>query len=356
MFNIDVIEVLLGTLGFACSIYDPWIGETHASILVTYARTAALCTLFGLVLLALAILVPFGFVEVEPTTVAILFFAVGGSAPTLARGAWSLIDMSTMFNDVLWLSYQNVPQLTGNGRACNVGVIGGSDFIAWICVVFWTLMKHNVSWEKLTPHGFNLYRAFRNNWEGVVHGRSIHPGKICWTHAWKCGCGGWASRGKAFFNIVILNSVGFAFLVLQISAALGEGLLLAVGSLWISVAIAAHANGLTRGRRVVSTGALKLVVEELICCETCTHTKYDRDESSTDERRWIHWRGTENTKSYEVMMPQVQQKSRGDRKASSNQAINVCRCKFCTFGYKNGWVDGSSRHVPYCHDCINGVV
>lgn len=343
MFNIDVIEVLLGTLGFACSIYDPWIGDTHASILVTYARTAALCTLFGLVLLALAILVPFRLIEVEPTTVAILFFAVGGSAPTLARGAWSLIDMSTMFNDVLWLSYQNIPQLTGNGRACNVGAIGVSDFVAWFGAVFWTLMKHNVSWEKLTPYGPNLYRAFRNNWEAVVHGRSIHPGKICWTHAWKCGCGGWASRTKAFFNVVILNSVGFAFLVLQASAALGEGLLLAVGSLWMSVAIAAQANGLTRGDRVAATSALKLVVEELICCDTCTHTRYGKDESAADER-------TDNTKSYEVMMPQVKKKSRDDRNGSSDQAINVCRCRFCTLGCKckNGWVATSAHQ---CHEC-----
>lgn len=342
MFNIDVIEVLLGTLGFACSIYDPWIGDARASILVTYARTASLFTLFGSVLAALAALIPSGLIEVETTTYAILFFAVGGSAPTLARGAWSLIDMSTMFNDVLWLSYRNVPELAGSGRACNVGVIGVSDFVAWFGVVFWALMKHNVSWERLTPYGPNLYRAFRNNWEAVVHGRSIHPGRICWTHAWKCGYGGWASRSKAFLNIVVLNTIGFAFLFLQLTAALGEGLLLAVGSLWMSVAIAAQANGLTRGGRVVPTGALKLVVEELICCETCTHAKHDKNESKAST--------THNTKSYEVMMPTVKKKSMDDRTGSSNRVINVCRCRFCTFGFtcSDGWVATSADQ---CHEC-----
>ncbi|CAB1108064.1 unnamed protein product [Ectocarpus sp. CCAP 1310/34] len=349
MFNIDVIEVLLGTLGFACSIYDPWIGDTRASILVTYARTAALFTLFGSALVALATLVPSGLIEVETTTYAILFFAVGGSAPTLARGAWSLIDMSTMFNDLLYLSYQSIPEPTdsGSGRTCNVGDIGGSDFVAWFGVVFWTLMKHNVSWERRTPYGPNLYRAFRNNWEAIVHGRSIHPGRICWTHAWKFGWEGWASRSKAFFNLVILNTIGFAFLFLQLTAALGEGLLLAVGSLWMSVAIAAQANGLKRDGRVAKTRALKLVVEELICCETCTHKKYDKEERAVNAEP--------NTKSYEVMMPKVKQKSMADRKGSSNKVINVCRCRFCTFGCacQEGWVTTSADQ---CGDCSNGAV
>lgn len=270
---IDVLEVLLGTLGLACGIYDSWTGDERASILVTYTRTAAVCTLFGVSITALVTLIPSGVIDVDPTVLAVVFFAVGASAPTLARGAWSLIDMSTMFNDVVLLSY---PEREARFTRRAFGV---ADFLAWVGVVFYTLMKHNVSFEKLTPYGPNLYRAFRNNWEGMIHGRSIHPGKLCWKHAWKWGFSGWATRVKSFFCLVVLNGVGFAFLLFQACTALVEGFLLAIGCIWLSPAIAAQAKGLTSTGRVNRDLPLKVIVEKLICCKACSHA-----DNSTDER------------------------------------------------------------------------
>lgn len=490
---IAVVEVLVGTLGLACSIYDPWIGDERASILVMYTRTAALSTLFGVSIAAVLTLIPSGVIDVDPTTLAVVFFAVGASAPTLARGALSLIDMSTMFNDVVLLSYPD------REARFEPGTFGVFDFIAWVGVVFFTLMKHNVSLEKLTQYGPRLYRAFRNNWEGVVHGRSIHPGKVCWTHAWKWGLGGWATRVKCLFCIVVLNGVGVAFLLLQVCAALGEGFLLAIGSIWLSLAIAAQAAGLINTKRINRELSLNVIVEELICCKACSHGDNSRDQrennpggstvedetdadnnmdarennansgennadhnmderenntsNNTDERennasdsmdeRNINADGYmderdnnashstdarkndadgsrderenniddnmdqsennaddnmdqrennaddnveerednagdnvdervnnpnniverendadgsmdegENDKSHQVLMPKVRRKSKEDRRGSSTEAINVCRCKVCTLGcIQHGWKEPS----PNCHDCINNA-
>lgn len=355
---IDFVELLVGTLGLASSIYDPWIGDERASILVTYTRTASVCTFFGLAIAALVTLIPSGVLEVDPTTLAVVFFAVGGSAPTLARGAWSLIDMSTMFNDVLLLSYPD------HEARFDPGTFGVFDFVAWFVVVFRTLMKHNVSVEKLNPYGPDLYRAFRNNWESFVHGRSVHPKKICWKHAWNFGWSGWATRVKALFGLVVLDGAGFAFLLLQICAAVGEGLLLSVGGAWLSLAIAAQAKGLTKTGLVNRELALKIVVEELICCQTCSHTSGSQACSRTDDgQACSHADDTpmcthannsmderENTKSFGVLMPKVIAKSRADRCGSSDQDINVCRCRVCTFGCRKGW-----QPPAPCHDCVNNA-
>lgn len=347
---IDFVEVLVGTLGLASSIYDPWIGDESASILVTYTRTAAVCTLFAGAITALVTLIPSGVIGVEPTTVAVVFFAVGGSAPTLARGAWSLIDMSTMFNDVVLLSYPD------REARFDCGTFGVADFVAWVVVVFRILMRHNVSLEKLTPYGPNLYRAFRNNWESFVHGRSVHPEKICWKHAWKFGWGGWATRVRALYCLVVLNGGGFAFLVLQVCAAVGEALLLAVGATWLSLAIAAHAKELTQTGRVNRNLPLNIVVEELICCQTCSHTADSQACSRKDGgQACFHANDSmderENTKSFAVLGPKVRAKSRADRRLSSVQDINVCRCKVCTLGCrKDGW-----KPPAPCHDCVNNA-
>ncbi|CAM9616815.1 unnamed protein product [Scytosiphon promiscuus] len=350
MFGIDAIEVLLGTLGIASGIYDPWIGDERAGIIVTFARTASLCTLFALVFFALAFLVPLGVIEVDRTIAAVLFFSIGASAPTLARGAWSLIDMATMFNDVLLCSYRSGSGASGRGggRACNNGTPGRRGFLAWAAFVFWTLMKHNVSWEKLNPYRCNLYRAFRNNWEGFVHGRDITVCTTLWKDAWVWGLEGCAYRAKVFFNVVVLNGLGFAFLLLQASAALGEGFLLAIGSVWLSVAIAAHADELVERANVASTRDLKLVVEELICCNQCTHSddSGNHRRPANDNYRPLAANGTEqreadgadetNTGSYSALMPEIKRKSMGDRKVGPP---NVCRCRFCTLGCTDGWKD-----------------
>lgn len=307
MFSIDVIEVLVGTLGLACSIYDPWIGDPHASVLVTFARTAGICSLFLGVALLLATLIPLSTVDVDPTTLAVVFFAAGSSAPTLARGAWSLIDMGTMFMDLLRESYQDDNSAQNARRP-----FGPSNFVAWIFAVFCTLMRHNVTWETLSPYAGSLLRAFRNNWEEFVHGKPIFDGNPVFDFL----PASWATRAKALFNIVVLNFIGFGFLALQSIAALGEAMLLSVGSIWLSLAVAAHAKGFEGYVRPLKDTPVQDVVLRLICCKTCHHggsTGRNLDASAND-------------KAISKVIPEVVKRSEAGRTST----VVRCSCCLCT--------------------------
>lgn len=121
-------------------------------------------------------------------------------------------------------------------------VFGGSRFVSWVVVVFFTLMRRNVSREKMRPYVQSLLRALRNNWEEFVHGQPIFDV----VPVYNVSLGSWATRAKALLNILVLDALGFAFLASQGIAALGQALLLSVGSVWISLAIAAHAKGLEK--------------------------------------------------------------------------------------------------------------
>lgn len=317
MFSIDMIEVLVGTLGLACSIYDPWVGDPYASVLVTFARTAGICSLFLVVTLLLATLIPLNTVDADPTTLAVVFFAAGASAPTLARGAWSLIDMGTMFMDLLRESYGDVSNQSSASTASPTSRrFTVSTFVEMGLTVFFVLMRHNVTWETLSPYAESLFRAFRNNWEEVVHGQAILDGNaVCLVMP-----GSWATRVKALLNILVLNFMGFGFLVLQSVAVVGEAILLSIGSIWISLAVAAHAEGFEGYVR--PTTPLQDVVIRLICCETCHHggsSGRNLDESA-------------NSKVISNVMPKVTKRSEAGRNATDAR----CSCCACSWGCPRG--------------------
>ncbi|CAM9393078.1 unnamed protein product [Pylaiella littoralis] len=309
MLSIDPIEVLVGILGLACSIYDPWIGDPYASVLVICARTAGICTLFLIVVLSLATLIPLPTVDVDPTTLAIVFFAAGSSAPTLARGSWFLIDVGTLFMDLLQVSYRN-----GQGNVEGPTPFGVSNFVNWIFAVFYVLMQHNVTWEKIGPHAGGLLNAFRNNCEEFVHGQAIRDG----VAVWNVSRASWATRAKAFFNIIVLNFAAFGFLVLQLIAALGEAILLSIGSVWISLAIAASAKGFKDHERLGRISVLD-VVKQLICCNTCHH-------GGTTGRLL---KESDNNKAVSKIMPKVVRQS----KENSSNTNTRCSCCFCSCGF-----------------------
>ncbi|CAM9517950.1 unnamed protein product [Scytosiphon promiscuus] len=318
MSSIDMVEVLAGTLGLACSVYDPWIGDPYASVLVTFTRTAGICSLFLAVALLLATLIPLRAVDADPTTLTVVFFAAGSSAPTLGRGAWSLIDAGSMFMDLLRESFgidndQNNSNINGSATTtAGPRPFGVSSFVEMVFTVFFVLMRHNVSWETLTPYAESLFTAFRNNWEGVVHGQSILDGvAVC-----RVSPENWATRVKCLFNILVLNFVGFFFLLLQSVAAVGEAILLSIGAAWISLAIAAH------GREFMScvrpTATLQDVVIRLICCETCHHGGNSGRNLSESA----------NSKTVSNIMPKVIKRSEAGRNGTDIR----CTCCFCSWG------------------------
>lgn len=310
MVSIDVIEVLVGTLGLACSIYDPWVGDPYASVLVIFARTAGICTLFLVVAILLATLIPLSVVDVDPTTLAVVFFAAGASAPTLARGAWSLIDMGTMFMDLLRESYQDDNSARNARRP-----FGLSSFVAWMFAVFFTLMRHNVTWERLSPYAGSLLRAFRNNWEEFVHGKPIFDGNPVFIFS----PASWATRAKALLNIVVLDVIAFGFLVLQSIAALGEVMLLSIGPIWVSLAVAAHAKGFEGYVRPSTDTPVQDVVLRLICCQTCHHG--GSTGRNLDARA--------NEKAISKVIPEVVKRSEAGR-TSTRCSCCLCTCCGCS--------------------------
>lgn len=85
--GIDAVEVLVATLGLACSIYDPWVNDPYSSVWVTVARTTGVITLFIVVGVGSVSLVFGGYAEVSRISTMLslkidLVFAMrlGGSA------------------------------------------------------------------------------------------------------------------------------------------------------------------------------------------------------------------------------------------------------------------------------------
>lgn len=248
--------------------------------------------------------------QVDATTIVIIAFAVGSSAPIIARGAWSLIDMGIMFKDVMYESYSdpNVVEANSTLRKCDVGKAGIGKFLAWVVAIFCNLMAHNVSFQKLTPYATDLFQAFSHNLEKCIFGQPIYRSlddqnfrinRDSFVWSWK----GWRARAQALLNIAVLNGLGFVVLILQTVAALGEGLLLALGSVLISLGIAANANVLGEEpsmrnplRPMVHPDRpLKFVCQELICCETCVHLGENRNHLTGRSQ-------SENTKGFEQIM------------------------------------------------------
>lgn len=229
---IDTTELVLGALGVASSIYDPWVGNPFAPVFVMLARAAGVTSLFlcaGLGVLSMAAQSELDF---DPTNLAVKFFAAGAAAPINARGARSLIDMGTMFNDLIFDSYTEKEEKSGATRQCNVGNDANKVkiFFEWTFAVFINLMDHSVSFNKLAPYSKDLFLALGNNIDKLIHRDAIYwqnqPQDIwCWDKK------SWGERLEAPLNLVILNALGVGFLILQAFATPGEGLLLAVGSI-----------------------------------------------------------------------------------------------------------------------------
>ena len=298
MVTIDAIELVLGTFGVASSIYDPWVGDPFAPVFVVLARTWGVLSLFLVSSLTFLVLTTTGKLNFDATNFGVILFAAGASAPIIGRGAWSLIDMGGMFPYIMCESYNPTdhdlsagaePKSSHNEintRDSNADKIGFRAFLAWVWAVFLNLMSHNVSFHKLAPYTVDIFHNCSYNIEVILHGKAVYRQNLPWNLQrggdWDWSLQGWACRLKGLLNLLILDALGGGFLVLQVFATLGEGLVLAVGSAWTTLFIAAHVNDLTAtlaerrpGDPVFSPNCsgqpLMRLVESLICCKTCNH-------------------------------------------------------------------------------------
>lgn len=313
MVEVDPLEIILGVLGLVSGVYDSWVGDPRAPVFVTFAREAGLLSLLLGVLIAIIVLMVSEEIVVDATNLAIFVFAAGSLAPIIGRGAWSLIDMGTMFVDSMYVSYKETLGHTTYGKcdgertpANNGGLPPGMcdkqktyGFLKSSSLIFYALMGHNVSLRRFTPS----YLAFSvvKNGEKFLRGVVADPPTSAagsWDWTWK----GWLTRGVALWKLLVLDFLVAVILLMQCVAVIVEGLILGIGSSWIAFALAAHMVSFAEESDISRERPLECVVRDLICGVTCPtgHLCVGPESPLQDE---------ENTKLLSAVMIKIRVKS-----------------------------------------------
>lgn len=264
MFTIEAIEIILGVIGLASGIYDPWVSDEKIPVFVTFARIAGVMTFLLGDFIAMLVLVHSGDLN-DPTALATIFFAVGSASPIIGRGAWSLIDVGTMFVDTLVMSYKATEKCDAetNGRlpAGNVGSLKLGGIIKKFYLAWCTLMKHSATYGHFSQE--YMIHPLCNNLDKLIHGQAtfLSMGND------KCryDLRGWGARFKALMNILVFVPMVLLIFALQWITCFTEMVALGVGSIWIAAALCAHADELClkKASEVNRDRPLECVVKEL---------------------------------------------------------------------------------------------
>lgn len=316
-----VIQLIFGLASRANGIYGPWAGDPRAPLFVAVARTAGIMSLLLGVLAMLVVLVSRGMMDPDVTVLATALFAAGAAAPVIGRGSWLLIDIGTMFGDTMHTSYRPCRARAGRGgsraRRGDVGAIGAGGFAKTVGLVWVILMRHNDSARRFAPGLLALSvldaaadAVYGAHASGGGETGATGPGRRRWRRRWDWSARGWSTRWEACFRTLLL-APAVLLVAVQAATVLAEGLVLGLGSAWVSAAVAAHMDILAEPPSSVSRDLpLECVLRDLICCDACPpgHRCVDKggEASAGDDG---------NNKLLSRLMPRIRAKSAAGKAA-----------------------------------------